>query len=194
MPSVPPVESKHSCACGCGLETPRWKYLSQRIKYGTYRKYIPEHHMPGPAHLAMPSRFWKYVRKTDSCWEWIGAKFPRGYGSIKINGKTRHATQVCWELMRGPILGGMWVLHRCDNPPCVNPEHLYLGTAADNGRDRAERSPYRGEKSATAKLTQGEVDEIRRLHSHGMDVRNISRRFRMGFSQIHRIVRRQSWK
>lgn len=84
-------------------------------------------------------RFWSKVarRAPGECWEWIGSRFPRGYGRLKLNRKTAYAHRVSWELAHGvPVPDGLCVLHRCDNPPCVNPAHLWSGTMADNMHDR----------------------------------------------------------
>jgi hypothetical protein len=86
-------------------------------------------------------RFWRFVDMTGECWLWTGAKSgPNGYGKIGIDGtRTRSAHRVSFELSFGPIPKGLWVLHSCDNPSCVNPTHLYLGDRAQNMRDAHER-------------------------------------------------------
>ncbi len=80
-------------------------------------------------------RFWEKVQKGDGCWEWTGAK-TRGYGVINMGrGKgLKGAHRLSYEINVGPV-GALWVLHRCDNPPCVRPDHLFLGTTADNTQD-----------------------------------------------------------
>ncbi len=81
-------------------------------------------------------RFFQKVSKTDNCWLWLANKDNDGYGRIKIKGKTLLAHRVSWNIHFGQIPEEMNVLHRCDNPPCVNPLHLFLGTVLDNVRDR----------------------------------------------------------
>lgn len=79
--------------------------------------------------------FWSLVRKGDGCWEWIGEKHPDGYGQMTRERKTLKMHRVSWELANGEIPSGMFVLHSCDTPWCVRPDHLFLGTQADNIRD-----------------------------------------------------------
>lgn len=79
----------------------------------------------------------------QDCWEWHGARSGANrYGSFKLKGAMVSAHCAAWLLLRGPIPDGLWVLHNCDNKPCVNPDHLYLGTPEDNARDRTMRSSY----------------------------------------------------
>jgi len=84
-----------------------------------------------------PKQFWARVdiSEDDECWEWKRGKFYDGYGQVKWNGHGTRAHRVAWELIYGPILEGLLVCHTCDNPPCCNPSHLFLGTQKDNIQD-----------------------------------------------------------
>ena len=87
--------------------------------------------------ISVEIRFWKYVNKTDHCWLWIGG-LRNGYGIINEGGKfgnAKYAHRISWQIHNGVIPDGMDILHRCDNPPCVNPKHLFVGTHQDNMRD-----------------------------------------------------------
>lgn len=141
----------------------------------------------------LPERFWENVPigAPDECWEWTGRIMTSwGYGAL---GPLR-AHRVSWEIANErPVPDGLFVLHSCDNPPCVNPAHLRTGTTQDNSRDIALRGRQRGERNGFHKLTQSEVDAIRGAHAKG--VRNVeqARKYHVHPSTISLIVNRINW-
>ena len=101
---------------------------------------------------ALSVRLWARVRKTGTCWIWTGARTGSGsvrHGQIAWQGKPRRVHRLVWELLRGPIPSGQQINHHCDNPICVNPEHLYLGTQAENMRDAARRTRFTVPRTTT---------------------------------------------
>lgn len=111
-------------------------------------------------------RFWKYVEMIPfhGCWEWSGNRNPAGYGRIDIRKKSHRAHRLSWELFRGPIASGLVVCHKCDNPGCVNPAHLFLGTDGDNTRDRNAKGRANmpnGVRHFKAKLKPHQIVAIR---------------------------------
>lgn len=135
-------------------------------------------------------------------------KLRDGYGGFKLDGKLRQSHRVAWEFTHGPISTGMLVCHRCDNPPCVNPAHLFLGTNRDNQRDMARKKRgytrerhwmakyperVRGEKNRAARLTVADVSEIRRLLRVGEKQRSVALRFGVTQAAISLIWRGKNW-
>lgn len=149
------------------------------------------------------ARFWRNVRRTDYCWEWTASTDRGGYGSISENNKSRGAHQVSWEIHFGPIPDGMFVLHKCDNPPCVRPDHLFLGTSKDNAQDRQQKGRWkggvtsetaaRGESNAKCKLTAAIVIRIRLRHASGDSPTDMALEYDVNRSTIHAIVKRRIW-
>lgn len=153
----------------------------------------------------------KFVKGAhNECWLWRAACFPSGYGIFTMPGR-RHgiparAHRVAWELTHGAIPAGMFVCHRCDNPPCVNPAHLFLGTPADNSADRnakgrqargeraRQRNPARGERNANAKLTSGMVAQIKALRASGLSQQAIADRMGTVQTTISRVLLGQTWR
>lgn len=129
------------------------------------------------------------------CWEWIGHRDPRGYGRFCVKASREVlAHRLAWVVHRGPIPDGMHVLHHCDNPPCCNPDHLYLGTNADNVRDRVERDRGQrltGETNPKARLTEDQVRAIRRdLRSQSA----IAATYGIVQGTVSAIKRRRAWR
>ena len=93
-------------------------------------------------HRSLIDRFWEKVDKSSECWNWLGVK-SKGYGQIKVNGKHRYAHRISWDLHYGVYLGNLDILHSCDNPSCVNPKHLSLGTHKENMADRDKKGRWK---------------------------------------------------
>jgi len=135
----------------------------------------------------LASRFWpKVAQHSGACWLWCGAKNGKGYGMLSLqNGRKLIASRVSWILNQGPIPDGMLVCHRCDTPPCVNPDHLFLGTPADNARDCASKG--RG----GLKLTPAQVIAIRSSQAGQID---LALQYGVDKSTIRNIRRRTAWR
>jgi hypothetical protein len=156
--------------------------------------------------------FWKYVLKGDGCWEWQGNRVKEGgYGRFRYGGKTNLTHRLSYEMHTGPIPEGLMVLHTCDNPGCVRPDHLYIGTAKDNADDREERDrsqtgdfhytrreperAARGERINTARLTEDKVRIIReRYDAGGVTQTELAQEYGVTQRAIWMIVRRKSWR
>lgn len=145
-------------------------------------------------------KFWEKVDKKeeDECWEWKACKDTCGYGIIWYNKKNTKTHRFSWILHYGKIPKGTEVCHHCDNPPCVNPKHLWMGTHRSNMLDmRAKNrgSITKGEKNGSHKLTENDVINIRNKYKmKKYTITKLSKQYEMCWNTIYYIVNRKLWK
>ena len=145
-------------------------------------------------------RFWSKVEKKESgCWEWAARKDRAGYGEFHLNGATVKAHRVSYSLKNPSAdINGMCVLHSCDNPSCVNPHHLFLGSHADNVSDKCKKGrgrfrPHLGSKNGCSKLTEEQVKEIRELKGRVIQT-VMAERYGVSQALISLILLKKGWK
>jgi hypothetical protein len=143
------------------------------------------------------SRFFSKVNKTSACWLWMGAKVPTGYGLFRFNGKPSKVHRLSFLIHTGVIPDGMSVLHKCDVPSCVNPDHLFLGTQADNIADMRAKGRERkahGEANGNSSLTLCEVCKIRTLRAGGSTtLSSLAAKYHVSASTIGRVINNINW-
>lgn len=185
----------------CRLHYVRWQRTGdpEKVKHRVIRGTVEE-------------RFWPKVdrRGPDDCWEWNARRGRRGYGQFVVDRggerwKTEPAHRIAWELIHGPIPEGLFVCHHCDNPPCCNPAHLFLGSPKDNSADRDRKGrgiPWdtpparrsRGERHPRARLTETDVRAIRSEYAAGgISQQALADRFGIAQTAISHVVRRTTW-
>lgn len=155
-----------------------------------------------PVNDVLTARFWAKITKhgPDECWPWIGASFKGGYGAFSVGGRRLvTATRYAYLLATGAWPGRFSVLHACDNPPCCNPAHLWLGLHSDNAKDmvtkgRHARAGAVGEKNGSARLTEANVAEIKRAVAWGETDVSIAARYGVSSSAIAMIRTGKFWK
>lgn len=152
-------------------------------------------------------KFWNMFKglSINECWEFKGARTSAGYGQVWKYPKVIYSHRVAWELIYGEIPKGMSICHHCDNPPCCNPKHLFLGTHADNMHDaktkgRNKYTTLYGENHPLSKLTEEDVITIRKIYQKGVpgkaspfSTKGIAKRYGVAYSLISRIILGKSW-
>jgi hypothetical protein len=194
----------------CGQLFPRYQSMP-----GVYCSRACWHARPK---TELTTRFWSKVLKTDGCWLWQAGTNEHGYGLIQVGKRSANnpvpskAHRVAWELTYGPIPEGENVLHNCpggDNPACVNPAHLFLGSQKDNVRDmwakgRAGTRSYPGRKvspgqifrgtaNKSAKLDDDKVRAIRKAYAAGATQTRLAEQFGVSQAVVSKVVLRQTW-
>ena len=142
-------------------------------------------------------KFWEKINVKNECWIWAGNQDKYGYGRIGINYKRYYAHRLAYELIYGLIPEGMLVCHKCDNPLCINPEHLFLGTNGDNSKDMVNKNrSYHpiGELHPLHKLTNEQVIEIKQLYSTGKYLQTeLAKQFNVCSTEICLLVNNKRW-
>lgn len=145
----------------------------------------------------MSERFWKRVEKTPTCWIWTGSTHRQGYGRIGFRGnRAAYAHRVAWILTNGEIPSGMVVCHSCDNPPCVNPAHLFLGTQRENMLDAKRKGRLlgngrKGSDNNKSRLTEAQAA---RAKFGSEKLTPLAREFGVSYQALHEIRKGNTWK
>ena len=186
------------CLCDCGnKKIVRQQKLLQgsTSSCGCLRKEISKEHASNLNRVFDIDKYIKErisVDKETGCWEWKGGFFSSGYARAGLKGFSKRASRMVYTFLKGDIPEGLLMCHTCDNPKCVNPDHLFLGTTKDNLSDMVNKGrSLKGETNYNAILTEKIVQKIR---SSSRSVEYLSKRFKVSVSTIKDVLKRRTWK
>lgn len=201
-----------NCQCSCGATKLVASYLLREGKTrscGCLRREVAatamRRHRLLARHIVLPiaERFWAKVEKAAPgvgvhCWVWTGFRNAKGYGHFGANGKRFIASRFAWAITYGPIPVGLCVCHRCDNPPCVRPDHLFLGTISDNNQDAARKGRLKrwqqGENNGRAKLNLRQALEVQARALAGEKRQALADEFGVAEVTVRRIATGRTWR
>ena len=187
----------------CGREF-SVRYPSSRVRYCSLScgAYAPRRPRRPRKCRPVADRFWEKVTKTENCWLWTGNRNRDGYGELgvaktpSLPGGLMRAHRLSWEIHYGPIPDKMDVLHTCDVPPCVRPDHLFLGSHTDNMKDMARKGRSNlGERCPLAKLRAVDIPTIRERYAQGdVTLSVLASEYGVTSGAVGQAVRRKSWR
>lgn len=138
-------------------------------------------------------RFFSKIEKTCDCWVWKGHIHKNnGYGGFKFEGKCQGAHRVSWIIHNGAIPDRMFILHKCDNKICVNPNHLFIGTQKDNIEDKCKKGRHK--YGVTTKLNKDQVMIIRKKFEQGTSAITLSKEFKINRRTVYKIINMERWR
>lgn len=189
------------CQCGCGQPTEiniGQRGTTEKYARGDFFRFRSAHSLQAPWYESIEDYFWTYctIGAFTECWEWQGSICSTGYGIIFFRGKEYKAHRVSWEIHNGEQFPkGKMGCHECDNPPCVNPYHIWPGTRSDNTMDMVNKRRHAfGERNWKAKLTDEQVEEIRQMHQAGHTPTELGQLYNVTDGTIGGIVAYRAWK
>ena len=148
--------------------------------------------MAGKVTKSLKERFLSKVKKTSYCWIWTAARTTKRYGKIWVGHRNEFAHRVSYTIFKGRFDQKLNILHRCDNPPCVNPAHLFIGNHAINGMDkRLKGRAAKGEKNGNSKLT---VDDVRAIRKSTLTYSELAKEYGIDQTQVWNIRKKHHWK
>lgn len=178
-------------------------FCNKPFRASNYRtKFCSRTHARNYNQPSFEKRFWLKVDQSgglDACWPWMAGRSKDGYGRIRSpKGYTSVASRIAYELTYGALEPGYLACHKCDNPPCCNPTHLFPGTDADNTDDMVSKGRGNWRKGEEVKhkvkLTEAKVIEIRKLYAEGYNQIQLGKMYGVARTLIGTIVRRETWK
>lgn len=197
--SIDGCKSKHKGHGWCNKHLRRWRLYGSPTGKPTTRASYTDTAIERVVRIGWT----EVVRRPElgPCWEWNGARGQAGHGQIRMHGSTRQVHRVTLEHHSGPIPEGENSLHRCDNPPCLNPDHLFAGTQKENmhdmwrkGRQQLYVDQPLGSRHPGAKLTEAQVLELRAMRQGGATYQSLVVRFGISKTNVADIVKRKIWR